>query len=96
MKHKNAKNDAAPKAPVLQQSLLLKFLTSVSLTAATMPSTNVGMSQTKLVASVIKLHGSLLKKPKLTTLSTCNTKSIMAMNQPTMEKKRYADLVAAM
>lgn len=84
-KHKKPKNDAEPNAPVLQQSFLDKPFTSVSLTAATMARTKVGINQIMFVAKVIKLHGSLLKKPNDTTLSTCKTKSIIAMNQPTIK-----------
>jgi UDP-N-acetylglucosamine pyrophosphorylase len=79
----------------LQQLLFDKFFTSVSLTAATIASTKVGISHNTLVASVIKLHGSLLKNPNETTLKTCNRKSIIAINHPTIEKNRYADRDAA-
>ena len=87
-KHKKPKNDAEPNAPVLQQLLFCKFLTSVSLTAATIASTNVGINHSTLVANVIKLHGSLLKKPNETTLNICKRKSMIAINQPTIEKNR--------
>ena len=46
------------------------------------------------VSLTIRLHGKRFKKPKLMRFMIFNTKSRMAMKKPTIEKKRYAPLVA--
>ena len=61
-----------------------------------MESINVVMSQMILVRSVTRLHGIRLKKPKLTMFNACRTNKMIAMKKPTIEKKRYADLLADM